>query len=58
MNQIDFYVVTVNGVPYNVQVEYALQESYYRRRYSTAITEPPAQAPWVTAQRISHLPPR
>ena len=57
MDQIDSYILTIDGVAYNVQVKRPALSSVPHQA-SEAVSEPPAQAPWVTAQRIAHLPPR
>lgn len=59
MNGTNAYTVTVNGVPYLVEMECldrpVTQQIPYMP-YQSAETV--RQAPWVTAQRTAHLPPR
>ena len=59
MNETNTYNVTVNGIVYLVVVECldrpaAQQVSHDPWEPGNAVQ----QAPWVTAHRIAHLPPR
>lgn len=47
----DFYRITVDGIPYLVEVE-PLYSGAPQPGASSAL------APWVTARRLAHLPPR
>lgn len=56
MNGITRYSVVVDGVPYDVLVEPLSDPS---RSFAPAPpADRPVLAPWVYAQRVSHLPPR
>lgn len=58
MEKTAFYLVTVDGVPYHVQITLNETAPLSGSRPANGIIEPPAQAPWVTTQRVAHLPPR
>lgn len=57
MEKSRFYLVTVDGAPYHVQFTYE-ESAPVPGPLNNGIIGPAAQAPWVTAQRVAHLPPR
>lgn len=56
MERSECYIVTVNGIPHEVSLCFTVPEEplFYD---PGPIIQPPAPASWVTARRVSHLPP-
>lgn len=54
----NYYRITVDGVPYSVEVEadYPDQPAAFGTRQDSVSSS--RQAPWVTAHRVAHLPAR
>ena len=61
MNQTCSYEVLYNGVPYSIEINGVVSDPSQNFEYTASpgiSSGLPAQAPWVTARRIAHLPAR